>query len=917
MTESNENSMLEGEEPENTEVKGTEMAKFEVTETTESEITDVIEVKDSLTTTKEEKSKEQNEKTKTQKNKRKCSSKKWTCDDENVWRNYMMSFIEKYRRLKRADKPKEKNPAALPGFSQLVSSENIPQGLKCFPLNTFHQNYKANLLRELTPDDKADILSSLQQDVPKLSKNISKIWPGTSPYIKRKLAEEWKHIEKITKSKRMGVLPCLLETEDISEYGPNDDYISHKGLGHARIPRTHPKIAKYLMVDRAAGENPGLVDGDYILLEFSSKKKGKRIYADVCLRGLKGMHIVELSPRREREKTWKFCFYQAVVALLAKTQLRYKLAWSVNVDYIYDHAWMLFLHMGYINIRKNQRFDDIVVYNYKYGIELELIHELKEIPRITDVNSDFEEKTLKKQEELERKELMHTSEVIGSEKNSITQKLLVHKTTKEIEDWFDKLDLQNKNCVFRTTRFALAFWKDGLYWYLYNPFRCDQFGLWNDCGYGCIMKFCSRESLKRHLMILLLRAYVYEAHLVVNEDGTDEQENGENEHEGQGGGKKKCNTFEGDIPNEGDGDRENQRENSSNPDGLEEESELKKDVFTIQIFQMTYHCCEFHNIKLLQRGVPKQKLHSLPKNELYACPVDSDELSDSCVNEEEKEFDICGREKLEKQSWLKSMRITWARLSSTEKEKNEKDIITKKLKWHHYYVEEEGKLFSLWGQVHIKDPIFPVENRGKQCNACYVIFAGMTKLMAPEYWSPRTLDAILFCGDGYYTSSVLEAEEKSRKPEYVNVECWNNYLSEYFKIGELLFQVRVLPEICGKIYVKSNRYLWKTLEQFFLKYRFGILTCENVCLGISKYCEAYYIFDAHSFGPPLFQYGTGNAYMLRATYFFKFITILIITIGSPECSQFSLNPIEILQIHDLNNVNGPGKNHKEIFREIK
>lgn len=424
---------------------------------------------------------------------------------------------------------------------------------------------------------------------------------------------------------------------------------------------------------------------------------------------------------------------------------------------------MLFLHMGYINIRKNQRLDDVVVYNYKYGIELELIHELKEIPRITDVNWDFMEKTLKKREELERKELMHTPEVIGSENNSIAQQSPVHKTTKEIEDWFDKLDLQNKNCVFRTTRFSLAFWKDGLYWYLYNPFRCDKFGFWNDCGYGCIVKFCSRDSLKRHLIILLLRAYVYEAHFEMNKDGADEQEKEENEREGQEGEQNPDNKLEEGLPNEGDGNQENQVENSRNLDRLEdnkiqgheaqglekEESELKKDVFTIQIFHMTYHCCKIHNIKLLQRGVPKPKLQFLPKMELYTFPVDSEELSDSCITEEEEEFDISEREKIEKQSWLKSMTITWARFSSTKKKKNEKDILTKKLMWHQYYVEEEGKLFSLWGQVHIKDPVFPVENRGKQSYACYVIFAGMTRLTAPEYWSPRTLDAILFCGDGY------------------------------------------------------------------------------------------------------------------------------------------------------------------------
>ena len=469
-------------------------------------------------------------------------------------------------------------------------------------------------------------------------------------------------------------------------------------------------------------------------------------------------------------------------------ELRYKYAWSVNIDYIFDHAWMLFVHMGYINIRRKQRLDDVVVYNYKYSIELELIHELKEIPRITDVSWNFVEKTFKKQEELKRKELMHTPDVFGSEKNSTTQKLPVHKSTKQIEDWFDKLDLQYKNCIFRTTRFSLAFWKDGPYWYLYNPFRCDNFGFWDDFGYGCIMKFCSKDSLKRHLMILLLRAYVYETEFEVKKDDADEEESveqvepegqeegqegqeggqEEGQEEGQEGGQEEGQEGgqeegkeEGQEGNPEEGQEEHQVNEEETQEGLEnrsaqenveqdseKEEEVKKDVFTIQIFQMIYHCCQIHNIKLLQRGAPKPKMQLIPKKELDTCPGDSDELSDNCMIEE-GEFDVYGRDKIEKRSWLKTMAITWARCASSKKKRGERDALPKKLMWHQYFVEEEGKLFSLWGQVHIKDHVFPEENRGKQSYACYVICAGMTRLMAPEYWTPRTLDAILFCGDGY------------------------------------------------------------------------------------------------------------------------------------------------------------------------
>ena len=382
---------------------------------------------------------------------------------------------------------------------------------------------------------------------------------------------------------------------------------------------------------------------------------------------------------------------------------------------------MLFIHMGFINIKKKQILDDVVVYNYKYNIELELVQELKDLPRITNVTWNFVEKAMKKQQERERKELMHVNEEIGSEKNMTHEKVPVHRSTKEIEEWFDKLDLRYKNCIFRTTRFSLAFWKDGFFWYLYNPFRCDQFGFWDDSGYGCIMKFCSRDSLKRHLMILLLRAYVYETHF---EENKPDEENDEEEKE-----------------------EVNKEEESLEKEAIEDQ-EPKKDVFTIQIFHMIYHCCKIHNIKLLQRGAPKPKMQLVPKKELDTCPEDIIELGDTCMNEED-EFGALDTEKIEKQSWLRTMSITWARFSDTKKKKKKnQDEIIKNFMWHQYYVEEDSKLFSLWGRVSVKDEVFPEENRGRQTYACYMVCAGMTRLIAPEYWTPNTLDAILFCGDG-------------------------------------------------------------------------------------------------------------------------------------------------------------------------
>jgi len=98
------------------------------------------------------------------------------------------------------------------------------------------------------------------------------------------------------------------------------NFANRKELGHVRAPMSYPEPKLKLSVDRAVGERPGLVDGDYVIVNLPPD----RVYVSVVLRGLKGMHLLEMSSLRERRNTWKFCFYQAVVALLAKTQLRYR-----------------------------------------------------------------------------------------------------------------------------------------------------------------------------------------------------------------------------------------------------------------------------------------------------------------------------------------------------------------------------------------------------------------------------------------------------------------------------------------------------------------------------------------------------------------------------------------------------------------
>lgn len=150
-------------------------------------------------------------------------------------------------------------------------------------------------------------------------------WPGVWPCTARDLLGEL--LEKEGRRKRRDVFPCDSRIDEENELllrQHRSDLANRKELGHVRAPVPCPE-SKLGLVDRAAGERPGLVDGDYVLVELATENpQVGRTYANVVLRGLKGMHLPELSPLRERRSTWKFCLYQALVALLAKTQLRYR-----------------------------------------------------------------------------------------------------------------------------------------------------------------------------------------------------------------------------------------------------------------------------------------------------------------------------------------------------------------------------------------------------------------------------------------------------------------------------------------------------------------------------------------------------------------------------------------------------------------
>ncbi|XP_023315140.1 uncharacterized protein LOC106652243 [Trichogramma pretiosum] len=769
-----------------------------------------------------------------------AKEEEWKCSDDPPWRTYMRMFVDDLAK-KREDEQEtsgmfnktERKPRA-----PLVKEEYLG---KIVPSPRPIHAFSAEVQKACTLPD--PIWKVLRDNPSSANENVKSRmdWPRSWPCIDEDDVRKMKIRLRKMKMKKMLKSPC--EVNAIDSPGTSDDErmeeMAHqKELGHARIPVTKPKPDIKVTIDRACGNQPGLVFGDYIYWSLTSKNNARLEYANVCLRGLTGMHLGELS--RSRRTTWKFCLYQAMVALLAKTQLRYKFAWGANIDYIYQHAWLLFTHIGHLNIKERQIFDDVLVFNYNYSIELELIQELCDVPMSSSIGFKYLEKEVEVKRQKLRPELTLTEATFGTQRHRECARITVNKYTKSIEKWFDGLEMRYNNCIIRTSRFSMAFWQEGSFWYLYNPYRCSDYGFWDDSGYACIMKFCSRDALKRHLMLLTVRAYTYEA--VVTQQEKD----------------------------------------------LRKRGIKRKHKFTVQIYQVIFHSCRIHNVKLFTRGPRKAKLKLTPKDK-ESCTYDPEaRLTDKTCDDPESPTDIDRlSEKLEKSIWLDQKHFVWKRSFFSGLEPTPK--------WQYYDVIQPGRFYVLWGKYHITDERFAEENRNRQASACYAVCAAMVLINTPEYWTPQVLDAIVVCGDDFYTNRALSLQTTK---SHVDEDDWNLKARDSFSIGEIECHVQALPVICGQLYLRGHRCLWRSIEKLFQEHEFAVLACENSRLGVFKHFGVYYLCDVKSYGPPIFVPGDGSVYLLRTTCIEELIGSIILIIGSPECSQFTLRPLEIVRMKD-------------------
>ncbi|XP_014213227.1 uncharacterized protein LOC106642819 [Copidosoma floridanum] len=777
---------------------------------------------------------------------------RWDCEEEPHWRIYMQMFADDAKRREEADrerygafyrkKPPKDAPSRWPGIC-------LTTGPICQALNVLNTSKRHD-----DPSPESKMWDGLRE--PKLlwdsaseSSCSAPEWPKLFPCSRRDVVRERKILARKAKMRKLGALPCKIDAVDSPESSDEEELVEManlKELGHAVIPRTLPKKRNVILVDRACGESPGLVEGDYVVFELVSKK-ATRSYTNICLRGTTGMHLGELE--RVRERTWKFCLFQALVALLTKTQFRYKYVWSANIDYMYEHAWMLFLHVGLLNVVKSQRFDDVLVYNYKYSVEVELVDELGGVRVDPMVGFRYTERGGCKPKRRPRRELMLVKSSFGSEREKDQYKLPAHRSYRAVEKWFDKLEIQYTNCIYRTTRFSLAFWQDGPFWYLYNPYRCDKHGFWDDKGFACVVKFCTKASLKRHLMILTLRAYAYEAEVHGADDASDKCKN-----------KKKS-----------------------------------REEFAIQIFQVIYHSCQIHNVKLYNRKPKRPRLATLVEGK-KSDPCTFDPLvqlapkvcTGACDDDESSG-------NMEKPRWIQDSRITWS--------KNATDVAECKKggeerpKWHAYDVLEPRRLYVLWSDVHVSDQSFAPENRNRQVETCHAVCAGMGLVRTAEYWTPDVLNAIVVSGDRFFTERKLKLQ---RLLDTKDIRCanWDVQPLDQFRVANMLFELKVHPVTRGRLFARGQG-LWSTLERLFREHEFVSLSCQSSSFGIFKHCGAYYALDVLSYGPPVYGRGRGGTYLLRASCFGDLVKCLVLVVGTPECCEFELRPMEIVRVEEL------------------
>ncbi|XP_036336107.1 uncharacterized protein LOC118746359 [Rhagoletis pomonella] len=235
----------------------------------------------------------------------------------------------------------------------------------------------------------------------------------------------------------------------------------------------------------------------------------------------------------------------------------------------------------------------------------------------------------------------------------------------------------------------------------------------------------------------------------------------------------------------------------------------------------------------------------------------------------------------------------WSRMNRRNTAGRYRNLPVTKLK--RFDVEIDGRLWSIWGNLHPDAPVFSASSRGKQYLACNVMACCAAKVYRLTDWSPHLLDTIVINGDRYHRESLenIKLSDYEFSLEDLNLDC---------TLETLKFVVHLEHVAFGKLYnpgTRTTMNLADALMYFFTHFQFGVLQCFKHSLAIGRtmgFDGGFFMYDCQSKDHPLFPKGQGASYLLRTKHLQVLLYCIVVTLNVPYYNvSFTLHKVEMLR----------------------
>ncbi|KAL7734783.1 hypothetical protein ACLKA6_011069 [Drosophila palustris] len=247
----------------------------------------------------------------------------------------------------------------------------------------------------------------------------------------------------------------------------------------------------------------------------------------------------------------------------------------------------------------------------------------------------------------------------------------------------------------------------------------------------------------------------------------------------------------------------------------------------------------------------------------------------------------------ESSGWIENCLPVWSRLNRRNTAGKYRNQPLSKL--NKYDIEIEGRLWSLWGNLHPEAPVFEQELRGLQYLAIYVMACCAASEFNLMDWSAQLLDTIVVSGHRFYRESLKNITKKDYEfsLENLNTDC---------SLESINFVVHIEHVCYGKLYCipSLNRMnLSKALIYFFSHYQYGIVMVRKRALAIG-FCPGhdggYFMYDCQEKDQPLFPKHQGASYFLRARNLQVLLYCIVVTLNvHVKNMKFSIHKVEMLR----------------------